>query len=187
MCLRASGELPLADVVRNGEGEEAQHRGELLQGFLASQAVSQVSLVFLVLGRGQRSEDVAGAVVGAGVHPGVDAAQPGFGGGIAGLIRPNRTRPRCRSTATGRGIWPTSTAATWSCRGQQPLRGCGLRTERAKRMIETHPAGASRRARPTADTAMGTGHRRGRPAVGSCLLYTSDAADEEDSVDLAGS
>jgi hypothetical protein len=107
-----------------------------------------VSLVFLVLGRGQRSEDVAGAVVGAGVHPGVDAAQPGFGGGIAGLIRPNRTRPRCRSTATSRGIWPTSTAATWSCRGQQPLRGCGLRTERAKRMIETHPAGASRRARP---------------------------------------
>ena len=80
MCLlRASGELPLADVVRNGEGAEAQHRGELLQGFLAPQAVSQVSLVFLVLGRGQRSEDVAGAVVGAGVHPGVDAAQPGFG------------------------------------------------------------------------------------------------------------
>ena len=69
MCLRASGELPLADVVRNGEGEEAQRRGELLQGFLAPQAVSQVSLVFLVLGRGQRSEDVAG----------VDAAQPGFG------------------------------------------------------------------------------------------------------------
>jgi len=45
---------------------------------------------------------------------------------------------------------------------------CGLRTERAKRMIETHRRRVhlAEHAR-TVDTAMGTGHHRGRPAVGS--------------------
>ena len=49
-----------------------------------------------------------------------------------------------------------------------PATSAGLRTQRAKRMIETHRRRVhlAEHAR-TADTAMGRRHHRGRPVVGS--------------------
>ena len=61
-CLGANRRMAPARVPWNGEGEQAEHRGELLQGCLAPQAVSQVTLEFPPLGGGQCPEEVAGVI-----------------------------------------------------------------------------------------------------------------------------
>jgi len=73
-CVGANQRMAPGHVLRNDEGEQAQHRGEPLQRCPAPQAMSQVTPEFLPLGRGQCPEEVAGVIEASWV---VHAVAPG--------------------------------------------------------------------------------------------------------------
>src|SRR5664280_2257131 len=96
-----------------------------------------------------------------------------------GSVRRALGRTRSRGATTGSFVYPASLAAGASGAGRIPLRD----RDRGTQVSQPEDPGTLRR---TGGTFYPGTRRTAECFLWCCLLYTSDAADEEDSVDLGG-